>query len=90
MLRISCLETSDRDLTLCLEGRVVGPWVEELRRAYEDARGRGAHVTLDLGDVLFLDRDAIALLRTWIDQDVSVRHCSPFVTEQLRDARVAG
>jgi hypothetical protein len=90
MLRISPLDTSDRDVTLRLEGRVVGPWVAELRRACEDADRRGARVTLDLRDVLFLDREAIALLQTLIDRDVTVQHCSPFVAQQLQDARATG
>jgi hypothetical protein len=90
LLRISLLAASDQEVTLRLEGRVVGRWVEELRRACAEARGGGGHVTLDLRDVLFLDREAIALLRTLTDQDVAVRRCSPFVAQQLRDAPVAG
>jgi hypothetical protein len=90
MLRISHLESSGQDVTLRLEGRVVGPWVAELRRACEDAGQRGARVTLDLRDVLFLDREAIALLQALTDRDVALRHCSPFVAQQLRDARATG
>jgi ABC-type transporter Mla MlaB component len=50
--------------TLRLEGRVAGPWVEVLRKAWSesDAPRKAHNVTIDLGEVTFADRDGRALL----------------------------
>jgi anti-anti-sigma regulatory factor len=84
MLRIATSEPSTQPVTLTLEGRVIGPWVEELRRASERVLGEGRRLVLDLAQVSFVDRDGIALFGLLRDRGVALRHCSPFVTEQLR------
>ena len=85
MLKIAILETSGQAVTLRVEGRVIGPWVEELRRSCERALDRGGRLTLDLAHVSFIDRDGIALFRDLRDRHVALRNCSPFVAEQLRE-----
>jgi anti-anti-sigma regulatory factor len=84
MLRITTLESPGQPITLKLEGRLVGPWVGELRRACQDALRRGQPLTLDLGDVAFLDGEGIDLVRALLDRQVTVTQCSPFVAELLR------
>jgi len=85
MLKIAIIETSGQAVTLRLEGRVIGPWVEELRRSCEGALGRGGRLTLDLAHVSFIDRHGIALFQDLGDRRVALRNCSPFVAEQLRE-----
>lgn len=87
MLRISVVEGDGRGLTLYLEGRVMGPWVAELRRACERALAQGRGLTLDVAGVSFLDRDGVGLLRGLMHRQVAVTRCSPFVAEQLREAQ---
>ena len=72
MLKIAIIETSGQAVTLRLEGRVIGPWVEELRRSCERALDRGGRLTLDLAHVSFIDRDGIALFRDLGDHRVAM------------------
>jgi hypothetical protein len=84
MLRIVTLWAGDDGATLRLEGRIVGPWVDELRRACQEVRARGATLTLDAGDVAFVERRGARLLRDLMDQGVAVVNCPAFVCEQLK------
>jgi hypothetical protein len=84
MLRIEVDGTGGHATKLRLEGRVVGPWVEQLRRSCRDALDAGARVVIDLGEVSFVDRDGLALLGGLPGDRVEVVRCSPFVAEQLR------
>jgi len=84
MLKIVSLANGNGTATLVLEGRLIGPWVEELRRSCDQAIGSSGELTLDLGGVSFVDRAGIALLRTLADDHARLVNCSPFVAEQLR------
>ncbi len=84
MLRITARNSRGR-ATLQLEGRVIGPWVDEPRRSCQDVFGAADHLTLDLTAVTFIDAAGIRLFETLLrDRAVTVVNCSPFVTEQLR------
>lgn len=83
MLRIVPGETDGGGTVLRLEGQLIGPWVDELRRACEALLVRGA-VTLDLAGVSFVEQRGVQLLRTLARGGIPLRHCSPFVTEQLK------
>ncbi len=85
MLRIAQLERTPRHQTLRLEGQVVGPWVEELRRSCEQILEAGGAVILDLTDVSFMDREGVALVRALVDRQVTLINSSPFVAEQLKE-----
>jgi hypothetical protein len=78
------MEPYNGSVTLRLEGRVVGPWVEELRRACEGVLDAGAMLALDLSEVSFVDRNGVELVRSLRNQNVTLLNCSPFVTEQLK------
>ena len=84
MLKIERIETAGQTPTLRVEGRVIGPWVEELRRSCEPVLATGARLTLDLGDVSFVDADGVALIRSLRQRQVALSNCSPFVAEQLK------
>jgi len=61
MLKITELPTPAGGAALVLEGRLVGPWVDELRRVI-GARADGSVLTLDLRRLDFADRQGLALL----------------------------
>ena len=63
MLKISQPQPVNHTVILRLEGRVVGPWVAELRAACERFTGNGTTLVLELDDVTFLDRSGVALLQ---------------------------
>ncbi len=84
MLKIVHVEMASRGYVLRLEGRVVGPWVEELRRSCEGALTNSIPVVLDLANVSFIDRTGVALLRGLGGRGVALINCSGFLAAQLR------
>ncbi len=82
MLRITQSEEDGQSL-LRLEGKLVGPWVAELRGACERARVRGLPLALDLAEVSFADGAGVALLRE-LGLDAHIRKPSRFLAELLR------
>jgi hypothetical protein len=84
MLRIATLETPGDGATLSLEGRVIGPWVDELRQSCERILATGASLTLDLSEVAFVERSGVRLLQNLVDGGVTVVNCPAFVCEQLK------
>ena len=54
----------DEDLTLKVEGRVSGPWAEELLRAFNEAeRSAADRLTVDLTSVTFIDETGKQVLK---------------------------
>src|SRR5690348_587181 len=62
MLKITVKHEGSRS-TLELEGRLSGPWVAELERAWEMERGHFEQVCVELRSVSFVDSDGKALLK---------------------------
>lgn len=63
MLRFSCSNTADGQCwSLC--GRLAGPWVDELRVCWREARERapGTRAVVDLREVTFIDEAGERLL----------------------------
>lgn len=85
VLRISAVQGQDDSIQLQLEGRLVGPWVEELRRQSERALADSKSVSLDLGKLWFADQQGVALLRELAQHRVSRFNCSTFITQQLKE-----
>ncbi len=56
MLRITCLENGSK-IRLKLEGRLVGPWVEELRQRVLQLRPIDATLEVEITDLIFVDHD---------------------------------
>lgn len=88
MLKISVTNQSREATSFQLEGKLVGPWVEELRRLSEAALVGSEAVTLDLEKVWFVDSQGIALLKDLAKQKVAQLNCSQFISQQLRGENV--
>ena len=71
--------------TLSLDGKLLGPWVEELRVVIAAARARGA-VCLNLTNLRFADAAGIALLSDVRRDGVPLAGASPLI-EGLLAAR---
>jgi len=84
MLKISQAGKANHSVTLKLEGRVVGPWVGELRQVCESHLTEGRALKLDLGDVTFADTNGVVVLASFKSRGVIFTNCSPFVGEQLK------
>ena len=86
MLKISIVSDSDQTIQFQLEGKLVGPWVEELRRLSDEALSNRKNVSLDLERVWFVDSRGVTLLRDLAKRQVSEINCSQFVSQQLKEA----
>lgn len=67
-LRIS-IQESDQSIGFILEGRIVGPWVEELKRAWIELIPRlsGKQCQLDLRNVTYSDAAGKKVLREIVE-----------------------
>jgi len=84
VLKIDSVANGSGTVTLILEGRLIGPWVEELRQACKGKLDNPASLTLDLAGVAFVDRAGVEFLRSLVDRHARLSNCSPFVAEQIK------
>ena len=89
MLRISEIGNSNDHVLLKLEGRIVGPWVGELAGAAGRALDADRTLKIDLADVSYVNREGVKLLLTLEDRRAMLEGMSPFVAEELREAKAA-
>jgi hypothetical protein len=94
MLRITIAETATEQRWI-LEGRLVGPWVGELRTSWKKRHRaqNGRSCTVDLSNVTFIDKGGEKVLRTmskegtrFIATGVYIRH----VLDQLKPSSKRG
>lgn len=82
MLRITVVDSNRSAVTLRVEGRIAGPWVEELRTTcYVHTGPDQSQLYLELEDVSFADSAGVAFLKELRDQGVGLLHVSPFLNE---------
>jgi ABC-type transporter Mla MlaB component len=88
MLRVMVVESSRNAVTLRAEGRLTGPWVDELRTACDvHSSNDEVQLSLDLADISFADAAGVALLKELRSRSVSLMRTTPFLAEQLKDGR---
>ena len=85
MLKISVLNESTEAITLQLEGKLIGRWVDELNRLSLDALERGQSVSLDMQRVWFVDARGATLLRELAGRQVTQFNFSQFVSQQVKE-----
>jgi hypothetical protein len=86
MLRITVVESNARAVTLRVEGRIAGLWVEELRTTCNVHNPSDPiQLHLELEDVSFADAAGIAYLKELRDQGVGLYHVSPFLREMFQE-----
>jgi RNA polymerase sigma-70 factor (ECF subfamily) len=83
VLRISVTSDSDVSIQFQLEGKLIGPWVEELRQLSNTALLRNKTITLDLKKLWFTDLEGAGLLRDLYQRKVFQINCSQFIGQQL-------
>jgi ABC-type transporter Mla MlaB component len=84
MLRITRLVGNDSVDTLKLEGKLQGPWVNEVHDACALSLTDASCTCLDLSGLTFADGDGAALLRELIRSGAQVVGCSSYIAELLR------
>lgn len=85
MLKITASGLDRSCRIIKLEGKLLQPWVDEVRRHFVMADGLVPG--LDLSGVSFVDSPGAELLRQLVQQGVRIHSCSPFVAELLRPDR---
>ena len=87
MLKITEVVVSEKEITLQLDGRVSGQWIELLRETAESMLNQGVRLNVDLKNTSFIDCEGIALLRNLIER--GVRHLNPplFVAGQIEKCK---
>jgi ABC-type transporter Mla MlaB component len=85
MLKIT-LHDSAREFRLKLEGRLSGPWVNELEQVWKTASSttHGRKTVLDLGEVDFVDPAGEALLAHLHTQGVELAAVTPLIRALVR------
>ena len=89
MLKITRTVLSDKEVTLQLDGRVSGQWVELLRETAESALDEGVALCMDLKNISFIDCEGIALMRNLIEHGVRHANAPLFVAEQIKKCQAA-
>ena len=84
MLRITHLPVAEPDLSLRLEGKLVGPWLDELRQTCQVSPDSPSVLSLDLSGVSFVDSAGAKYLCMLLDQGAQITSCSLFVAELLK------
>jgi RNA polymerase sigma-70 factor (ECF subfamily) len=84
------INESERRVRLVLEGWLVGPWVDELRKESEQQLSEAKALRLDLAKVLFVDPRGVALLRELAGRQVEYVNCSNFLSQHLQEATMTG
>jgi len=85
VLKISIISDSDQAIAYHLEGRLVGAWVDELRRIGDQAFAHKKMLTLDLEGLRFADHQGIALLQELSRRQVPQLNCSQFLMQQMKE-----
>jgi ABC-type transporter Mla MlaB component len=86
MLRITVVESSKIAVTLRVEGRITGPWVEELRTACNlHTFPEDVQLSLELADISFADTAGISLLLELRNRGVGLVRPTPFLAERLKE-----
>ena len=81
MLRVS--RTTENDTaTLLLEGKLLAPWVEEVRVMVDDRQDNRPR-RLNLGAVDFVDRDGARFLAALRRNGIELANCSPFIASLI-------
>jgi hypothetical protein len=85
MLKIAWVDhgASDTVRTLKLEGKLLGPWVDELPRTCEELQTPPNGLHLNLTGVTFSDPAGIELLGDLVRRGATLDACSGFIEELL-------
>lgn len=79
VFKVTSDQRSGVDVTLRLEGRLTGVWVDELARAVDSAMSGHATVTLNLDGLSFADHRGVAVIRGAVERGARSMGGSEFI-----------
>jgi hypothetical protein len=80
MLRIQKQSNEKNSVTFSLSGRIESRHVDDLRRLLESENG---NISLDLGEVKLVDREAVKFLSSCEQRGIELRNCPPYVHQWI-------
>jgi anti-anti-sigma regulatory factor len=85
MLKITIIDTPDRR-RLVLEGKLVAPWVAELRRECREAAAdlRGRQIVIELRSVTYISEDGENVLLELMKEGVRFRSSGVFTKHVMK------
>ena len=83
MFRVTHVRHDETGDTLKLEGKLVEPWVSEVRSLVQNGE-MGRHPGLDVSGLTYVDAAGVDLLDQLVEQGFQVVSSSPYITELLR------
>jgi hypothetical protein len=86
MLRLTRIAGRQPSQTIQLEGKLLGPWVDEVRQACAAGQEPSSRISLDLSALTFVDATGEGLLRDLIGRGLAVVACLGYVAELLRSS----
>jgi ABC-type transporter Mla MlaB component len=89
MLKITKVATSNQEITLQLDGRVTGQWIELLRDSAESVLEEEMGLSLDLKNICFIDCEGLEVIKSLMGRGVRQVNAPLFVAEQLRKCAAA-
>ena len=91
MLKITITETAT-DRRWIVQGRLVGPWVGELRRTWKRAHGSQDKraCIVDLHDVTFIDKSGERLLRAMSKKGAQLFARGLYIKHVLEQVKIGG
>ena len=84
MLRLTRIASTHRTQTIKIEGKLLGPWVDEVSKSCGADTDPSRRINLDLSALAFVDAAGERLLRDLIARGIEVVACSSYVAELLR------
>jgi hypothetical protein len=87
MIRLTRIAGPRATQTIKLEGKLLEPWVDEVRKSCASGALPTGRTSLDLSTLTFVDAAGVGLLRELIDRGIEVVVCSSYVAELLRASR---
>jgi anti-anti-sigma regulatory factor len=85
LLKITKIAEDNRSVTLKLEGRIVGRWVNELKKECNKYLDKRSKQILDLSGVTFIDDQGIKMLKAMVGDQVELIRCSLFLSGLLEN-----
>ena len=84
-MKITKITEDDTCVTLKLEGRIVGQWVNELNKECKKYMGKRSRLNLDLSGATFVDDQGIKMLRAVVGDQVKLIRSSLLLSELLEN-----
>jgi hypothetical protein len=84
MLRITAKKTDTAQDLIVLEGKLVGPWVDELRGFVSTAM---SSYVLEVSNLSYADSEGVRLLDELLDRGVQLSSGKSFVASLLSQAK---